>query len=355
MIKNYFLFAATLFSTLVTVGQTRTAFVETFTSSTCPPCASGNINLEAVLADPQNDDKYVSLKYQMNWPGNGDPYYTDEGGTRRGVYGVSGVPDTRVDGGANIFTGTFAQSDLDASYIDPAKANITVVYEVNEAAKTISIEGDVEMLVNTNPGMRIYLAVFEYSTQNNVGTNGETSFEHVMKKMLPGDGGVVMPPMSAGDIYHFEQTYQFNGNYTLPASAQSQTNHAIEHSIEEFSDLGVAAWVQTLSTREVYNAQYGVPGTVSVNSNPTNSIASAKIYPNPTLSNAILAIQTVKEQNIAIDIVDGLGQVISSEQLLKVQAGRTTHKMNVSDLRKGLYTVRISSPNGLISRRLVIN
>jgi hypothetical protein len=199
------------------------------------------------------------------------------------------------------------------------------------------------------------LAVFEYSTQNNVGTNGETSFEHVMKKMLPGDGGVVMPPMSAGDIYHFEQTHQFNGNYTLPASAQSQTNHAIEHSIEEFSDLGVAAWVQTLSTREVYNAQYGVPGTVSVNSNPTNSIASAKIYPNPTLSNAVLAIQTIKEQNIAIDIVDGLGQVISSEQLLNVQAGRTTHKMNVSDLRKGLYTVRISSPNGLISRRLVIN
>ena len=166
---------------LFSIAQNRTAFVETFTSSTCPPCAGGNVNLESVLADAQNDGKFVSLKYQMNWPGSGDPYYTEEGGTRRNVYGIGGVPDTRVDGGDNIFTGAFAQNDLDASYGEPAKANITARYEVDEAEKTISIEGDVEILVNTSPGVRIYLAVFEYSTQNNVGGNGEITFEHVMK------------------------------------------------------------------------------------------------------------------------------------------------------------------------------
>ena len=34
----------------------------------------------------------------MNWPGNGDPYYTEEGGTRRFYYGVDGVPMAFLDG-----------------------------------------------------------------------------------------------------------------------------------------------------------------------------------------------------------------------------------------------------------------
>ncbi|MDC3253062.1 T9SS type A sorting domain-containing protein, partial [Crocinitomicaceae bacterium] len=262
--------------------------------------------------------------------------------------------DTRVDGGDNIFTGAFAQNDLDASYGEPAKANITAFYEVDEAEKTISIEGDVEILVNTSPGVRIYLAVFEYSTQNNVGGNGEITFEHVMKKMLPGDGGVVMPPMSAGQVYHFEQTYQFNGDYVLPANASNAINHAVEHSVEEFSDLGVAAWVQTLSTREVYNAGYAIPGVVSL-ANDFNSIVSAKIYPNPATLNAAIAIQSINEQDINIELINGLGQFILTDALNKVKPGRTVHKLNLSGIMAGLYTVRISSSNGLISKRLMID
>ena len=64
---------------------------EEFTSSTCGPCASFNNSF--VPWSQTHQDEIVLVKYQMNWPGNGDPYYTAEGGTRRSYYGVSYVPD----------------------------------------------------------------------------------------------------------------------------------------------------------------------------------------------------------------------------------------------------------------------
>ena len=57
---------------------------EVFTSSTCGPCVQGNINLGNVLSN--YSEQYSLLKYQMSWPGNGDPYFTDEGYDRRVFY-----------------------------------------------------------------------------------------------------------------------------------------------------------------------------------------------------------------------------------------------------------------------------
>ena len=53
---------------------------EVFTSSTCGPCAYANPILDAVLE--ANPGTHSLVKYQMNWPGSGDPYYTAEGGVR---------------------------------------------------------------------------------------------------------------------------------------------------------------------------------------------------------------------------------------------------------------------------------
>ena len=50
----------------------RIPMLEVFISSTCPPCVQGNINLSDVLAN-YNQIDYTLLKYQMSWPGSGDP------------------------------------------------------------------------------------------------------------------------------------------------------------------------------------------------------------------------------------------------------------------------------------------
>ncbi|MCR9173773.1 MAG: T9SS type A sorting domain-containing protein [bacterium] len=263
------------------------------------------------------------------------------------------VPSSYLDGQTSLNPNNLSQGDLDAVHAVAPKALISGIYQIDEATQTVSLDVDVEMLENTPPGVRLYMAIFEYQTSNNVESNGETQFEHVMKKMINGVGGVVMSPMMAGETYNWTGSYTFEGNYRLPASAQDPIDHATEHSVEEFSDLGVAIWVQTLLDRTVYQAAYAVPGVVGLEEN-ANAIASAKLYPNPSSTNTTVAIQSIEMQDVTLELINAQGQIISTETLNNVPAGRTTHEMNTANLANGMYTVRISSENGLVSKRLVV-
>ena len=39
-----------------------------------------------------NPGEHNSIKYQMHYPGNGDPYFTYEGLDRYNFYGINSVP-----------------------------------------------------------------------------------------------------------------------------------------------------------------------------------------------------------------------------------------------------------------------
>ena len=133
-------------SSTVTVYDNATIKVpmlEGFTSSTCGPCVAGNQNIDAVTAN-YNDDEYTLLKYQMSWPGAGDPYYTLEGGDRRGYYSVNAVPDLVVDGNAWQDN----SSSLTNQVIDDAIATPAFV----ELSSYFTIDGQtVDVNVNINP------------------------------------------------------------------------------------------------------------------------------------------------------------------------------------------------------------
>ncbi len=263
MKKNFTLLIVQL-SAFASFAQNRVTLIETFTSSTCPPCNPANVHLEDLLAGAANDGKQVSLKYQMSWPGDGDPYYTDEGGVRRNLYGISGVPATRVDGTIQYSTGSITQANLDNAYAVAPKALITTTYTIDVPSQTIDVSVDVEALVNTDAGLRLHVAVFEYLTVSNVESNGETEFEHVMKKMLPDAQGSFMPALAVGEHFYYDETYTFNGNYRLPNNANDLIDHAIEHSVEEFTDLGVAAWVQADGPGFEVNSPAGVAGPYTI-------------------------------------------------------------------------------------------
>ncbi|MCH2223667.1 MAG: T9SS type A sorting domain-containing protein [Crocinitomicaceae bacterium] len=491
--KKNFTLLILLMSTFVSFAQDRVTLIESFTSSTCPPCNAGNVHLEGILADAQNDNKQVSLKYQMSWPGDGDPYFTDEGGVRRNLYGISSVPLTIVDGTNEYSTGNITQANLDNAYAIAPKALITTTYSVDITNQTVDVSVDVEALVNTDAGLRLHVAIFEYLTVNNVGSNGETEFEHVMKKMLPDAKGSFMPALAVGEHFYYNETYTFNGNYRLPNNANDQIDHAIEHSVEEFSDLGIAAWVQSDGPGFEVNSPAGVAGpyaigtasfggaipttpmtedlvifddntggdpydacepavnaaqlngniavirrgscefgckaeeaqnagavaAVIVNNVPGAPVtmgegvcgpnvtipvimigqtegealiteieggstvnvtlvdkglevyqagygemlssldediieSSVKIYPNPSSESAIVTLRLSNSQDVAIELVDMMGQVVSSRLEKNVEAGRTYHKLNTSILSNGIYTVKLFTGSMMISKRLVV-
>ena len=209
----------------------RIPMIEHFSSSTCPPCVGVNNTMNTFCNN--NPGRYTYTKYQMNWPGNGDPYYTAEGGVRSTYYGVSGVPDIYLDGvGTNnsaVNQNTFNQHADQPGYFD-VRGSFTV------EGNTIHILADVMPYFDTEA--RVFVSINEKVTTGNVGTNGETSFHHVFMKMMPNGQGSPIA-FTATELQRLEFTQNMGATF-----------------VEEMSDLEVSIWVQNYGSKYVYNSHF---------------------------------------------------------------------------------------------------
>ncbi|MBR4392174.1 MAG: T9SS type A sorting domain-containing protein [Bacteroidales bacterium] len=208
----------------------RIPMIEHFSSSTCGPCVSVNVQMNNFCNN--NQGRFTYTKYQMNWPGNGDPYYTAEGGVRRTLYGISAVPNIVLDGqnvGTNMTQGVFNQEAQVASFMD-IRGSFTV------EGNTIHVKADVMPYVDIHANL--FVSVNEKITTGNVGTNGETSFHHVFMKMLPNADGEPVDFVST-EFRQFEYTQNLSSTH-----------------VEEMDDLEVSIWVQILSNQEILNSHF---------------------------------------------------------------------------------------------------
>ncbi len=218
---------------VVNILPRRPAFEE-FTSSTCGPCASFN---SSFVPWCQSHQDITLVKYQMNWPGSGDPYYTLEGGTRRNYYGVGFVPDLYVNGTQCATNIGAVQSAYDQA------VNLTSPIEI---ASEFSITGTtIEITTNLVSweqvgSVRVHNIVCEKVTTGNVATNGETEFHHVMMDMIPDANGA-----------------QVNLQYGIPVQLHYSVNLSSTN-VEEYDDLMLAVLVQNQSTKQMLQTAYGV-------------------------------------------------------------------------------------------------
>ena len=209
----------------------RIPMIEHFSSSTCGPCV--NVNTQMLNFCNNNPGRFTYTKYQMNWPGSGDPYYTEEGGVRRSYYGVSAVPQCILDGedqgNAAVQQAVFNQHAERAAFMD--------------IRGSFSVDGDdinviVDVMPYINANARLFVSVNEKVTHNNVGSNGETSFHHVFMKMLPNAQGTTID-FVANELQHLEFSHNMSATH-----------------VEEMSDLEVSIWVQEYVTHEIFNSRF---------------------------------------------------------------------------------------------------
>ncbi|MCX6247659.1 MAG: T9SS type A sorting domain-containing protein [Bacteroidetes bacterium] len=235
----------------------RVPLCEEFTSSTCSPCAQFNADFVPWCND--KDTAITLIKYQMNWPSPGDPYYTEEGGVRRDYYGVGFVPDLYTNG-AEVATDISA---VQAAY-DQATAQIGMMKMVVShtlAGHVITVDATVLPFTNfTN--CHVYIVVMEQITYNNHMTNGETSFEHVMMKMLPDAGGTAV---------------SFTDR--VPVSFHQVADLTATH-MERWNDIIVGVFVQDDATREVYQSIYSMEnGTFNTEARLENILVNSVSVP----------------------------------------------------------------------------
>ncbi len=330
-------------------NQPRIPLFEVFTSSTCAPCNPGNANYHSVV-DPKPAAEYVSIKFQQNFPGTGDPYATTEAINRRSAfYGINSIPRMEIDGGWDQNASSFTTALYNSAKTNPSQYMMSGNYALNGQ----TIEGKVKFNpLITIDGAKLHIAVLEKQTTGNVKSNGETEFFHVMKKMIPSETGTeITPTLGVWDSLSF--SYTFNGNYRLPADGATANiiNHTIEHSVEDFQNLYVVAWVQG-SDKVVYQA-------ANLNS-PTTGIADVSgimsevaVYPNPTTDIINVQVEMKNADNVLATLIDMNGQVVESTTH-KMNTGKNKLTFNVSNLATGIYNVLLFDSKQNVSIHEVI-
>jgi hypothetical protein len=198
--------------------------------------------------------EYTLIKYQMSWPGTGDPYYTQEGYTKRVLYNVTGVPALYIDG----LSKTTTLANVIAAQAVPCYVEVSGIFNVVGQTVTAKIEVTPTIAINEGNSLRLYVAIVEKTTVKNKKNNGESIFYQVMKKFMPNASGIILGDLVANETITEYLSWEFQGNYRLPNSANDPINHAIEHSIEDFDNLEVVAWVQNSSSKVMHNSGVGL-------------------------------------------------------------------------------------------------
>ena len=322
--------------------------LESFTSSTCGPCVAGNVNVASVLT-AYSDDQYSLLKYQMSWPGSGDPYYTLEGGDRRTYYNVNAVPDFILDG--NVWQGnssSLLNSQVDAVLANPAFAEISSYFTVT--GQTVDITVSINPIGDFANSLTLYTAIYEIKTYNNVGSNGETEFGNVMKKMVPGSMGFALPTLQTGVAVVENFSHTFQGSYTLPPDANNPIDHTTQHSIEDFNNLGVVTWIQDDATKEV------IQSTVSsISGTNVEELSTTKLmlFPNPAENTATVAFEGLEGSDIKIDLYNLLGELVFTGNHTSA-SNFDYYNIDVTTLNNGIYNLVLTVGESMTTKKLQI-
>jgi hypothetical protein len=194
---------------IATAGD-RMVLVESFTSWTCPPCATNNPIMDAFLLS-QDPERITGISYHMNWPAPGNDgfylYNPNDNNARRTYYSVNSIPQAFMDGTINIQP-TYNQGTLQ-SYFDSRKNILSpVTLIVTESTYGDSLLVRVLLYCETplvSPTVTLQTAIVEKYKQYSSppGTNGETVFRDIMRKMLPSASGTSIQ-LLAGQTYIYE-------------------------------------------------------------------------------------------------------------------------------------------------------
>lgn len=324
-------FDVTVVDTLVP----RTTLLEVFTSSTCVPCVAGNANMDDNVVP--NITNYTVIKYQQDFPGNGDPYQTTESVSRRAYYGINSIPRMEIDGQWDLNAQVFTVPVFDSYQQTPAFMEIAIS-SAYYAGTTVTVNAQIVPLINYAGNNFTYqVVVIENQTTGNVATNGETSFNDVMMNMHPNQNGTSVTSLTANT--------PININMNIPMGT---TN------VEQMSDLKVVVFVQDNSTKEVLQSAWLdiSPNSVSDMDEQGNGIT--KMYPNPATENVTMEYQVAQNQEVSWSMTNSLGEVVNAGTNVQANQGANLITVGTQNLATGVYFMTLTTNEGVFTQRVVI-
>jgi hypothetical protein len=342
--------------------QAKMPLFEEFMQASCDPCYQAAPNLDSVLT---NNGNYCNIvRYHVNWPGT--DYMNQETqaplvNARQALYyGVSGVPDERLDGQSSIYNGAaIVPSDVRSFEIQDEMATgspfgISMTAQFDPATDTYSASA-VITAYHTMPAGLIAQAMLEVDTvkyKNDQSTEdpGNNSpylldFPQVAEEMMPGSNGTSMPAFtSVGQTYTLNVSWKKNHPWGInrPTYPYDSTN------------CHILVFVQSnTATKYVYQSA-SAPTTIVLGINELNSVSYFNLYPNPTNGEANIAFTLKEDKEVNIEVYNMLGEKVYNVEQGTMIAGDHLITINNKGLRAGIYFVRFITNDGIITRKLIM-
>ncbi len=326
----------------------KVTLVELWTNAGCPPCA---LYVPPLTKNVREGGSYaVMVAFHSDWPGTDvmNQHNPDDPEFRGDFYNISssttGYPTAVINGnGKSGNPAGFTAADIlgGAEEVSDIRINNPTV-EIQGGDIVFSAE--VEAYAPT-ANLTAHMAVVEKDVQfpSAPGSNGETEFGFVMKKMVPDYNGTAIAAMSVG------AKEMISGSWTLS-------------NVYENEELAVVFYVQDDFTEEVLQTTWadlrGTPD-VSEPQDPNTSVfelegGSISLFPNPTTDFVQLELNMETSNDLVIDMFDMTGKQVRSTSMANLTAGTNNVRVNVQDLNPGLYVVNIQIGENTVSERILV-
>ncbi len=328
-------------TTMANSQSQRLVLLEHFTQASCGPCATYNPSIHNLLV--ANPDKITSIMYHTSWPGY-DPMYnhnSTENGARTGYYSVNSVPNSVLDG--NVYNGHpngWNINNVNSRYAVPSPFDIYLYHELSADESVITATMMIYATEDVPAGMKAQIAVIEKHIHftSPPGSNGETDFYNVMKKMLPNQTGTTLPAFSAGDYVILQYSW-------------------VHQNVYDIEELAAVGFVQNNDNKEVLQAAnssdllfdplFATDAQVTRVDNVSQSLCIGTIQPVITIRNN--GSDELTSLDISYTLNNGVAQTIQwtgalgflqTEVVELPESSFTIEDMNLLD-------VTLSNPNGV--------
>lgn len=345
MKKIYFSITLAALALNAVAQSQRLVLIEEFTQASCGPCANANPAFNTLLNN--NTSKAISIKYQVNWPGV-DPMnaqYPAPVSARVNYYAVNSVPYAIMDGdavsGPNYtgYPGNCTQSMINGEYALPSPFTVNVSHTLNAAQDSIFITAAITATQNFTGVnyLRAHIVLIEKHIHFTTapGSNGETDFYNVCRKMYPHQAGTGLP-----------LTWTSGDDSVINIKA------AIPSYIYDVNQLAVVAFVQDNGNKQVLQAGYS-NSPVGIYTY-TNAPSAITLFPNPARDRITVAFTLPDAGDAMINIYNLDGQLILTEKRERLIAGRHELMLDIA-LPDGIYLAELITADARTTGRVVVS
>ncbi len=329
--------------------RNRIVLVEQFTNngginSPTEPNKKSNAEVNTFIALPKTTNEIIKLEYHIGRPGpNIDNIYQDnetDANARAAFYGITSTPSTLIDAGNGdgIFS-NWANKRFDSQSLLTSKISFDSLTTPNTPVDKLNVKVKFTALQNLPSNTSLHIAAVEkvINHPDALGTNGETSFTYVMKKLIPDATGIKY-------------------NDVILKNEVKRETVSWSPSAYDLNQLSIVVFLQNEDTKEIYQARFLQTPTYIP---PADLITGAEplladqitIYPNPAKDEVNIELPRPYSKSLPVKVVDAFGREVYNASF---NIGEQKKTVKTSEFASGVYIIQIKSATGEVVRKKVI-